>query len=79
MPRELHPFHIHTLDEIDFAQRIWGPAGVRAVLGVPEPHARLPLSVEAPTPAPERVGRALQPRTGFVWAWLRRAPRAAVR
>ena len=80
MPRSHRPFHMHTLDEIDVTHRIWGVAGVRALLDIPEPrpvHASPP-----PAPAAARPRRTRQqqaPRVGFVWGWLRRAPRTAVR
>jgi hypothetical protein len=79
MPREMHPFHLHTLDEVDFAQRIWGAAGVRAILAVPGPETRLPQAAAQPAAPPSATRRAREPRVGFVWGWLRRAPRAAVR
>jgi hypothetical protein len=79
MPAERHPFHMHTLDEVDIACRIWGAAGVRAVLGTPEPHSvrSLPtLAVAEPRPAPQHPKRE---RAGIGWLRLRRAPHAAVR
>jgi hypothetical protein len=57
MPREMHRFHLHTLDEVDFAQRIWGAAGVRAILAVPGPQTRLPQAAAQPAASPSATRR----------------------
>ena len=78
MPTEPYRFHLHTLEEIYIAHRIWGPAGVRAMLGTPTLHALQPLSMTA-TPQRAPRPRSARERSGLGWLRLRRAPHAAVR
>ena len=79
MPTEPYRFHLHTIDEVDIACRLWGASGVRAMLDAPASKSgavqRAANVAAKPTAAP-RLDRA---RTGLGWLRLRRAPHAAVR
>lgn len=73
MPAEPYRFHLHSLEEIDIACRIWGPAGARAMLGAPPARAgRSWLALSSPS-ADDEAQRGARERGGFGWLRLRRA------